>query len=128
MGGIMGIAAALFGVFWTIMAASMGGGIFAMFGLVFIGVAVIQAVYNFKNATGKNRYSAFDITEGDEEADPLNERFGAGNYNNAAQDAAWDSSAESCNQSKEDNAFCPYCGTKVEKGYVYCNKCGKKLP
>ena len=24
--------------------------------------------------------------------------------------------------------FCPYCGTKVETDYEFCNNCGKKLP
>ena len=77
MGGIGAVFAALFGVFWTIMAVSMGAAFMAPFGLLFIGIAVVQAIYNFKNATGENRYSAFDIVEGTEEVDPLNERFGS---------------------------------------------------
>ena len=77
MGGISSILVALFGVVWTIIAASMGGGLFALFGLIFIAYAVVQAVYNFKNATGKNRYSEFDITDVNEETDPFNERFGS---------------------------------------------------
>ncbi|WP_354021265.1 zinc-ribbon domain-containing protein [Enterocloster citroniae] len=27
-----------------------------------------------------------------------------------------------------DSALCPYCGTKVEGEYIFCNICGKKLP
>ncbi len=76
MGGVMSILVGLFGVVWTVIAASAGGGFFALFGIIFIAVAVVQAIYNFKNATGKNRYSAFDITDSSEEPDPLNERFG----------------------------------------------------
>ena len=56
MGGVMGIAAGIFGVIWTCAAISMGAGpLFALFGMVFIAVAVFDAVYNFKNATGENR-------------------------------------------------------------------------
>lgn len=115
MGGIMSIFVGLFGVVWTILAASMGGGIFALFGIIFIAVAVVQAIYNFKNATDKNRYSAFDITDGSEEPDPLNERFG--NTQSGAQ-----------KNDDTDNKFCPYCGTPVAEDFEFCNKCGKKLP
>ena len=114
MGGITSIAIGIFGIIWTIIAAGMGGGMFALFGIVFIAIAVINAVYSFKNATSENRYSAFDITEGDEEPDPFNERFGESipqeGYNETA------------------NRFCPYCGNPVEEDFEYCNSCGKKLP
>lgn len=71
------IFAILFGIIWTAIAMSSGASFFfSLFGICFIGLAVVQAVYNFKNATGKNRYSAFDIVDEDEENDPLNERFG----------------------------------------------------
>ena len=57
MSGIMCIIVGVFGIIWTIGAVSMGAGpIFALFGIVFISVAVINAIYNFKNATNKNRY------------------------------------------------------------------------
>lgn len=45
------------------------------FGLVFIVMAIYAAVYNHHNATFKDRYSFFIVDE-DEEADPLNERYG----------------------------------------------------
>ena len=45
--------------------ASMSGGLFALFGVVFIIIAIAQAVYNF-SATSKNRYSVFDITDASE--------------------------------------------------------------
>ena len=118
MGGIMSIAMGIFGVIWTIIAGSMGGGLFALFGVVFIIIAIVQAVFHFKNATGKNRYSAFDITEGNEEPDPLQERFGA------PIDATYTSAYES----GSDSTFCPYCGTRVKGDYEFCNKCGKRLP
>ncbi len=117
MGGIMSVFAGLFGVVWTVIAVGMGGGLFSLFGIVFIAVAAVNAVYNFKNATGKNRYSEFDITEGNEEPDPLNEYFGE----------SVDNSYEN-RKSVVGNKFCPYCGTPVEENFEFCNNCGKKLP
>lgn len=125
MGGVASIAAALFGVLWVIGAANMTGemsafgagpggfglvGIFPLFGVVFIIIAVAGAVYNFKNAAGRNRYSEFDIVEGGEEPDPLNERFGAGD------------------EAEPARGYCPYCGNAIDGDYIYCNRCGKKLP
>ena len=75
MGGLGSIFAGVFGVIWTMAAVQMGAGIFALFGVVFIVFAVLQAVYQFKNATGENRYSEFDITEDGEEPDPLEKRM-----------------------------------------------------
>ncbi len=116
MGGVMAVAAGIFGVLWTVIAAGMGGGLFALFGLVFIAVAVIQAVYNFRNATGENRYSVFDITEDGEEPDPLGTRFGG------------DSEVSDRPEESGESLFCPYCGAKAGDGYAFCRKCGKRLP
>ena len=115
MGGIMGIFVALFGVFWTICAVTMGAWPMGIFGIIFIAIAIINTVYNFKNATSKNRYSSFDITEDGEEVDPWNERFGE---KRDTQPRSFGS----------DSEFCPYCGVRVEGDFAYCNKCGKKLP
>ena len=76
LSGIIGIGIALFGVFWTILAIAGGAWFMAPFGLIFIGVAIFNTIYNFKNATGKNRYSEYDITDSEEEPDPWNEKFG----------------------------------------------------
>ena len=117
MGGISSILVAVFGVAWTIGALTMGAGpLFAIFGIIFIIMAVVSAVYNLKNATGKNRYSAYDITEDGEEVDPWNERFG--------EKRDYNQQRVSSTQSK----FCPYCGVRVEGDFAYCHKCGKKLP
>ena len=133
MGGIVCIAVAVFGVLWTIGASSMSssfGGIgtfhdpafgvgidaiFPLFGVVFIIIAVVSAVYNFKNATGKKRFSEYDIMDSSEEPDPLNERFG-------------DPASVDHKSVPKADAFCPYCGTQVEEDYFFCNSCGKKLP
>jgi len=129
MSGVVGIFVALFGVFWTIMAASMGGGFMAIFGLFFIAIAIMQVVYNFKNATGKNRYSEYDITESNEESDPFNERFNPDStyWYNASASSASSTSSSNTSQSTASK-FCPYFGTKVEADYEFCNNCGKKLP
>ena len=75
MGGVVGIFMIGFGILWTVMAAQASG-IFALFGVLWTGIAIVMTLYHFKNATAKNRYSAFDITDATEEPDPLNERFG----------------------------------------------------
>ena len=115
MGGVMSILVGLFGVVWTVVAASTGGGVFALFGIIFVAVAVVQAIYHFKNATGKNRYSSYDIMDGNEEPDPLNQHFG-------------NQQTEPQKKDDVDNKFCPYCGTPVAGDYEFCNNCGKKLP
>lgn len=56
LGGFMSIAAGLFGIFWTVLALRMGAAFMAPFGLIFVIVAVIQAVYQFKNATAKQAH------------------------------------------------------------------------
>lgn len=118
MGGFMSLLIGIFGVIWTVLVANMGGGLFALFGVVFIIIAIVQAVYNFRNATSKDRYSVFDITDANEETDPLNERFGKSQEYQAR-----------VNDSQSvDSLFCPYCGAKVDEDFEFCHKCGKKLP
>ena len=110
MSGVVGIFMIGFGVLWTVIVAQVSG-VFALFGVLWTGIAIVMTVYNFKNATGKSRYSSFDITDCSEEPDPLNERFG-----------------NSQNKSNVKNKFCPYCGTAVDDDFEFCNNCGKKLP
>ena len=116
MSGIASAASALFGVFWTIIAGSMGAWFMIPFGLIFVGLGVANAIYDFKNATGENRYSSFDIVDGAEEPDPLNERFGAPLQANNPENTILPS------------VFCPYCGAPAEGDFRFCNRCGKELP
>lgn len=119
MGGIASIGIGIFGILWIFFVLRMGGGLFALFGVVFVLLAAAQAVYNFKNATGKNRYSAFDITDSREEPDPLDLRFGQPDP--PAGDAGETAGSP-------ESAFCPFCGTPVEADHVFCLRCGRKLP
>ena len=105
MGALGSVIAVVFGIFWTVSAASMGAPIsFSIF-------------YNFKNAAGKKRYSAFDIVDGEEEPDPLNQRFGG-----QPQEAGDTSGPEG------PLRYCPYCGAKLGDSYTFCGHCGKRLP
>ena len=118
--GVVGIAVAIFGVIWTCAAVSMGAGpLFALFGIFFVAIAVFDVVYNFKNATGENRYSVYDITEEGEESDPFNDRFGT-------KPTAENGDSQQRNGKK--SKFCPYCGTELAEDFVYCSSCGKKIP
>lgn len=39
-------------------------------------IVVISSIYSIMSGTRKNRFSEFDITDGEEEPDPLNQHFG----------------------------------------------------
>ena len=114
MGAIIGIGVCIFGIGWTITAAKMGAPFFfPLFGVVFVGIGIVNVIFNFKNATGKNRFSSFDITDDVEEEDPFNERFGRKENAPAAQNTG---------------NFCPYCGERADYDYKYCKNCGRELP
>ena len=120
MGAFGAVIAVIFGVFWTIAAVSMGApGFFPLFGVLFILMGVVQVVYNLKNATGENRYSAFDIVEDGEEPDPLDHRFRAASGPDRDADAP---------AAGGGFRFCPYCGARLGDEFTFCGKCGKKLP
>ena len=114
LGTAAGIFAVLFGIVWTVIAGSMAP-FMAIFGVLWTAFAIVITVYNYKNATQKNRYSTFDIVTDDEEPDPLNEKFG-------------EKKEMSDNEPDGETRYCPFCGTKAEDGYLYCRSCGKKLP
>lgn len=119
MGGVASVFAVVFGIIWMCGAASMGApGFFLLFGVAFIGIGVVNAVYSFKNATGENRYSDFDIVDSDEEPDPLNERFGSRS----------DPEPEVQTGEQGKFAYCPYCGARLGEDFAFCGKCGKALP
>lgn len=117
------IAAALFGVFWTVGALAITRGfglmgiIFPMFGLVFVGIAIYNAIYYYKNATSENRNSMFDIVDEDEEPDPLNQKYGAKK----------EDKERSFESNGSEKRFCPYCGEKTNGTDKFCRNCGHQL-
>ena len=117
MGGIGSVFSVIFGIFWTIFAVQMEAPFFfPIFGVIFVLVGIVQAVYNFTNAAGENRFSEYDITEDGEEPDPLDKA------------AKKTSGQEEQIPAHSGEGFCPYCGTAASRDYVYCPKCGKLLP
>lgn len=120
MGVFGGIIAALFGVFWTAMTIRMRAPFFfAMFGVIFIVAAIVNTVYNYKNATGKNRMSLYDITDEDDEPDPFNKYA---NYGKSEIDRS-----VSFQEEDDNTRYCPYCGEALKRDYEYCPKCGKQV-
>ena len=104
MGAAGSIAVVVFGIFWTIMAFVITqdspfpvvGSIFPLFGVVFVIIGIAQGVYHYKNATGKERMSLYDITDASEE--------GAGEK----------AFCPYCGQRVQaDYQYCPGCGKKV---------------
>lgn len=120
------VIAVCFGVFWTICALSMTadggfgliGAIFPLFGVLFVVMGIAQAAYHYKNATGKDRYSAFDITEDGEEGDPGRRWVKDGE--------PWD--APKPQRPEGGGRFCPYCGARLQGDFRFCPKCGRELP
>lgn len=111
----MGLAGSIFaiigGALWTIFAYSItkdapfaAAKIFPLFGFLVIGIGVVNAIYNYKNMTGKERMSIIDIVD-EEEGDPLNRRFGY----------------------TPPKKYCPYCGTSLENEFLFCPRCGKDV-
>ncbi len=122
MGAVGSVIGIVFGVVWTISAASMSAPIFfPLFGLVFIGMGVAQAVYHFKNATSKKRYSSFDIVDSNEEGDPMDDFF-------KEEKCSFESEQKDFSNNSFDVKFCPYCGAKLDEKYKFCPSCGKELP
>ncbi|MBE6564757.1 MAG: zinc ribbon domain-containing protein [Ruminococcaceae bacterium] len=116
--GVMSLVVTLFGVFWTVMAASFEP-FMALFGIAFVGIGIYNIFHHFRNAAGKNRTSLYDITEEGEEPDPFETRFGGEDGREQRQTSG---------VSVGDSRFCPYCGSALAEDFVYCNRCGKKLP
>lgn len=146
MNGIGSMAAAVFGIIWTLVTVSMGAPwFFALFGLVFTGMAAVQAAYHWKNAASGERFSEYDIVDSSEEGDPAErfirrERPGDGESgtdgesrerrlreNGLEELDAGEAGTRNRAEADEVN-FCPYCGTPVKAGYQFCTKCGRPLP
>lgn len=126
MAGFGSVFAVAFGILWTVLAFSITaaapfpiGVIFPLFGLIFIGAGLASAFYNFGNATKPNLFSSFDVVDGVEEPDPLNQHFGS-------QTRRANSSRSSPGRDIE-GTFCPYCRADLEPDFEFCPKCGSDL-
>ena len=54
MGAVGSVIVVIFGIFWTITAASMGAPFFfPLFGVLFVILGIVQAVYHFKTLPGR---------------------------------------------------------------------------
>ncbi len=125
MGGFSSIIAIIFGIGWTIFAYNLTrdapsfiGTLFPLFGVVFVIAGIGQAIYHFTNATSENRFSEFDITDDDEETDPLNRAFGQARGKEQLKRAGG---------RRIEGEFCPYCGATAQPDFDYCPKCGKDI-
>ncbi len=87
-----------------------------VFGIVFVTIAVALGIHHLHNATAKNRPSILDITDGNEEPDPLNEYF-HGEYDVESTDSPV----------AKGGMYCPYCGKPIQADFAFCSHCGKEL-
>ena len=92
---------------------------FPIFGVIFIIMGIVQAAYNYRNATGKNRYSSFDITDEGEEPDPLEQRFGG---------TGMPVTILRKRAALPPHPSAPTAAKGVDGGFEHCPKCGKRLP
>lgn len=128
---VFGIVAIGFGVFWTVLAASMTEGtgifgvIFPLFGVAFIVLGVIRTLYAAQNTFGQNRYSEYDITDDGEEPDPFDPRNA--HREDMYRDTASRPAPHDEQPSAPEGGFCPYCGAPLQADYQFCRRCGKKV-
>ncbi len=122
MGVVAGIAAAVFGVFWTIGAMSMGAPPFlGLFGVVFVVLAIVGVGYNLFNATSRDRMSTLDITSGNEEVDPIAQALGH------VDQGPTEHTGERDDPRKYPGGYCPFCGAEVKEEFQYCPSCGRDI-
>lgn len=119
----------VFGIIWTILAATMTAGagligiLFPLFGVCFVGLGIHNAYVEYHNAYGEDRMTLFDVVDSQEEPDPF-----APNYQKKKEAQA---KAANSNRGQENRVsgtlFCPYCGKPVAVEHKFCKHCGKPL-
>ncbi len=116
--GVFGIA---FAIIWTVAAMAMGAPwFFRLFGVFFVGLMIYTTIHSIRNATGKNRYSEYDIVDMDAEPDPWDERYAPHD-----EDGCF---GEDAHRTGRHVGYCPYCGAAVQSDFAFCRSCGKPLP
>ena len=128
MGAVVAFAFALFGIVFTVVAISTMNNspfrsetsapriIIAAFGIVWVVVTAGSGIYELYNYKAKNRPSIVDITDGNEEPDPLNEYF-HGKYEVESTESP----------AAKGGMYCPYCGKPIQADFAFCSHCGKEL-
>ena len=128
MGAVVAFAFALFGIVFTVVAISTMNNspfrsetsapriIIAAFGIVWVVVTAGSGIYELYNYKAKNRPSIVDITDGNEEPDPLNEYF-HGKYEEESTESP----------AAKGGMYCPYCGKPIQADFAFCSHCGKEL-
>jgi hypothetical protein len=122
VGVVGGIILVGWGILWTIFTYKFTENfpfpffhvLFPVCGLFFIGLGVTSVIYNAANATGKNRMSLFDITDGGEESDPADILLRGKRSTSVAAPV-------------QPTRFCPYCGTPLTEVFKFCPGCGKNV-
>ncbi|WP_400260445.1 zinc ribbon domain-containing protein [Candidatus Methanomassiliicoccus intestinalis] len=110
---IFSLVAIIFGFVWMGVASSIGAGFFAIFGIVFILLGIISALWHLKNATSSKRFSIYEITDDE---------------NPSAVKYPFDNDPAERPNSALHKAYCPWCGGALEnKQYVFCPLCGKRI-
>ncbi len=105
----MNVFVMIFGIFWCIMAASMGAGFMLIFGIPFVGMAAYRLVMCVKLAKNEQEKKS---------TDPWDRPAGQQSYQNQPphQNPA------------SGSGYCPYCGASTSAGFQFCPTCGRKLP
>lgn len=108
---IISVLMVIFGAFWTIFTFfdgdnpflqgnSMYQGLFVL-GILFVILSIVQGVYHFKSIISNSKDNNIKDESDKKEKD---------------------------NNDTWKNIYCPYCGNGLENDFIFCNKCGKKLP
>jgi len=126
-GAVGSVVMVLFGILWTVLAYSMTkdapfplvGVIFPLFGVIFVIMGIVQTIIHFKNATGRNRMSLYDVVDSESEPDPFNPRVRGVRKGHTESHAP--------DHKQQGDGFCPYCGAPRQADYTFCPSCGKSL-
>lgn len=113
------VFAAIFGILWTILAFSMTRDapfpivkiVFPLFGVIFVAMAIMGAIYHSRNATQPNRFSSFDVLPHDQESDPLDPTLAAKDLTEQLGSLA--------------PSFCTACGHPFGVTDRFCASCGR---
>jgi len=123
MGGVGSVFMAIFGLIFLSAVSSMGAPpVFTLFAVAFVLLAVCTAIYGFYNALARNRMTEYDITDRNEEIDPIASGLG---YQRSTENEG--SVGQKDKPRKYEGDFCPFCGASVSSDFDFCPKCGKDI-